>query len=68
MSKKTKYLILSICIIVVLYVTYYQKNTWFEWLLIIPTIYLIYFLFTQLRMMLYIGYYKLKYKINRRRL
>ena len=68
MSKKTKYLILSICIIVVLYVTYYQKNTWFEWLLIIPTIYLIYFLFTQLRMMLHIGYYKLKFKINRRRL
>jgi len=68
MLKKTKYLILSICSIVILYVTYYQKGSWFEWILIFPTIYLIYFLFTQLRMMLYIGYYKLKFKINRRRL
>jgi len=68
MLKKTKYLILSICSIVILYVTYYQKGSWFEWILIFPTIYLIYFLFTQLRMMLHIGYYKLKFKINRRRL
>jgi|694.fasta_scaffold52447_4 hypothetical protein len=68
MSKKTKYLILSICIIVVLYIANYQRGTWFEWILIIPTIYLMYFLFTQLSTILLIGYYKLKNKINRRKL
>ena len=68
MSKKTKYLILSICIIVVLYIANYQRGTRFEWILIIPTIYLMYFLFTQLSTILLIGYYKLKNKINRRKL
>jgi len=62
--KQINYLILTICVCIMLYLTNYERNSCFRWVVLIPMIYVIYHLFFQLRIMKYIEFSNLKNKIN----
>ena len=56
MLKRTHYLILLTCVITILYIANYQRDQWFNWVVVIPTLYIIYSLFIHLKLLLFRGY------------
>lgn len=65
MLKRIHYFILLVCSIVVLYITNYQKEGWVKWLVLIPTLYIVYHLFINFRMLLIKSYIYIRSKKNK---
>lgn len=65
MLKRIHYFILLVCSVLVLYITNYQKEGWVKWVVLIPTLYIIYHLFINFRMLLIKGYIYIITKKNK---
>lgn len=65
MLKRIHYFILLVCSVLVLYITNYQKEGWVKWLVLFPTLYIVYHLFINFRMLLFKGYIYIRSKKNK---